>query len=82
MSLETTLEALKKYGVKAVLVIWILRSETRLNVVEDKLYNCYATMNFVNANHRKTAETRIEYFAILPNEVNLRNTKRHTQARG
>lgn len=80
MTLETTLEALKKYGATAVLVLWVLRQEARLGTVEDKLYNCYATMNFANAHHRKTAETRVEYFAILPNEVNIRNTKRHTQA--
>lgn len=80
MTLETTLEALKKYGAMAVLVLWVLRQEARLGTVEDKLYNCYATMNYVNASHRKTAETRIEYFAILPNEVNLRNTKRHLKA--
>ena len=81
MTLETTLEALKKYGATAVLVLWVLRQEARLGTVEDKLYNCYATMNIVNASHGKTAENKTEVYAILPHEINVkRDTKRHTQA--
>ena len=80
MNLDNILEAFKKYGVTAVLALWILRQEARLGMVEDKLYNCYATMNIVNASGNKTAETRIEHFAILPNEVNIRNTKRYLKA--
>lgn len=76
MTLETTLEALKKYGATAVLVLWVLRQEARLNTVEDKLYNCYATMNILNAHERKTAESKTEIYAILPNEVSV---KRHTK---
>lgn len=81
MTLETTLEALKKYGATAVLVLWVLRQEARLGTVEDKLYNCYATMNYVNASHRKTAESKTEVYAILPHEINVkRDTKRYTEA--
>lgn len=81
MSLDTILEAFKKYGVTAVLALWILRQEARLGMVEDKLYNCYATMQIMNASNRKTAETRIEYFAILPNDITIkRDTKRHFKA--
>lgn len=81
MSLETTLEALKKYGATAVLVLWVLRQEARLGMVEDKLYNCYATMNILKAGDRKTAESKYEIYAILPHEINVkRDTKRHLKA--
>lgn len=78
MSLENILEAFKKYGVTAVLALWILRQEARLNTVEDKLYNCYATMNLLNAHERKTAENKTHIYAILPNEISVkRDTKRY-----
>jgi soluble lytic murein transglycosylase-like protein len=81
VSLDNILEALKKYGVKAVLVLWILRSETRLNVVEDKLYNCYATMQIMSATERRTAENKNETYAILPTCINVkRDSKRYFKA--
>lgn len=81
MSLDVILEAFKKYGVTAVLALWILRQEARLGMVEDKLYNCYATMQIMNASDRKTAESKHEIYAILPHEINIkRNTKRYFKA--
>ena len=76
MALDAILEAFKKYGATAVLALWILRQEARLNTVEDKLYNCYATMQIMTAHERKTAESKTEFYAILPNEVSV---KRHTK---
>ena len=77
MSLETTLEALKKYGASAVLVLWVLRQEARLGTVEDKLYNCYATMQVVNASTHKKADANTNY-AILPDRINVkRDIKRY-----
>ena len=78
MSLDSILEAFKKYGVTAVLALWILRQESRLNMVEDKLYNCYATMNLLNAHDRKTVKAKFETYAILPNGVDVkRDIKRY-----
>jgi hypothetical protein len=79
VTLESILESLKKYGVKAVLVIWILRAEARLNVVEDKLWNCYTSMQMMTA-HR-TAQTKTEWYAILPHHIDVKkDIKRYTTA--
>ena len=69
MNLETTLDAIKKHGITAIIVLLYLRNEARLNVVEDKLYNCYA-MNIMS--HRKTAEVKPHTYAILPNEISVK----------
>lgn len=74
MNLDSILESFKKYGVTAVLALWILRQETRLNTVEDKLYNCYTTMQVLTAKKNVVAHT--ELIAIIPHDI---YTKRHIQ---
>jgi hypothetical protein len=41
MSLETTLKAIKDYGITGVLVVWLFITNNRLSVVENKLFDCY-----------------------------------------
>jgi len=79
MNLESILEALKKYGATAVLVLWVLRQEARLNTVEDKLYNCYTTMQVLTARKHTIAHT--ELIAIIPHDIYTeRHIKRYVKA--
>ena len=41
MNLETTLKAIKDYGITGVLVAWLFITNNRLSVVENKLFDCY-----------------------------------------
>ena len=74
MNLETILKLFKDYGVTAVLFLWILRNEARINVVEDKLYNCYTTMHILTADDSVKEETKL--IAIIPHDI---YTKKHIQ---
>ena len=49
MNLETTLKAVKDYGVTGVLVVWLFMTNNRLSIVEDKLYTCYQTLHTSNS---------------------------------
>ena len=72
MSIEQILKLFKDYGVTAVLFLWILRNEARINVVEDKLYNCYTTMHMMNAKSEIKEHTKL--IAIIPHDI---YTKKH-----
>jgi len=58
MSLETTLKAIKDYGITGVLVVWLFITNNRLSVVENKLFDCYMTK------HAKVKTT--ENFVLIP----------------
>jgi len=65
MSLETTLKAIKDYGITGVLVVWLFITNNRLSVVENKLFDCYMTKHA----EVKTTENFIlipEFLAIIP----------------
>jgi len=77
MDLTQILDAIKKHGITAIIVILYIRNESRLNVVEDKLYNCY-TMRVINSSARKEAYVKEQNVGILPDT--RKRTKRHIQA--
>ena len=81
MTFDSILEGVKKYGATAVLVLWVLRQEARLNMVEDKLYNCYTSMQLLSASKRQHAEVKLGFYAILPNDIyTKRDIKRYVTA--
>jgi len=79
MSLETTtlIDYAKKQGWNIGFIIVILWQNSRLEKVEEKLFNCYTARQI---SHQKQVTQNTEYFAILPNEVTIRNTKRYSKA--
>lgn len=65
MSLETTLKAIKDYGITGVLVAWLFITNNRLSIVENKLFDCYMTKHASVG----TSENMLlipEFLAILP----------------
>jgi hypothetical protein len=65
----TTLEALNKYGIPAGMAIAIVWFNNRLNVVEERLYDCYEQRVFTSApvSHRKHVEKDF-VFAVIPSD--------------
>ena len=65
MNLETTLKAIKDYGITGVLVVWLFMTNNRLTIVEGKLFDCYMTKH----SSAETTENVLlipEFLAILP----------------
>lgn len=65
MNLETTLKAIKDYGITGVLVVWLFITNNRLTIVEGKLFDCYMTKHA----SVETIENVLlipEFLAILP----------------
>jgi hypothetical protein len=65
MSLETTLKAIKDYGITGVLVVWLFITNNRLTIVEGKLFDCYMTKHA----SLETSENVLlipEFLAIIP----------------
>ena len=65
MNLETTLKAIKDYGITGVLVVWLFITNNRLTIVEGKLFDCYMTKH---ASARTTENVLLipEFLAIIP----------------
>ena len=64
MNLETTLKAIKDYGVTGVLVVWLFMTNNRLSIVEAKLFDCYMTKH-ASAQHQHDLHLVPEFIAIL-----------------
>jgi len=65
MNLETTLKAIKDYGITGVLVVWLFITNNRLTIVEGKLFDCYMTKHA----SLSTSENVLlipEFLAIIP----------------
>jgi len=65
MNLETTLKAIKDYGITGVLVVWLFITNNRLTIVEGKLFDCYMTKHA----SLETSENVLlipEFLAIIP----------------
>jgi hypothetical protein len=65
MSLETTLKAIKDYGITGVLVVWLFMTNNRLSIVEQKLFDCYMTKH-VSVGTTENVLLISEFLAILP----------------
>jgi hypothetical protein len=65
MSLETTLKAIKDYGITGVLVVWLFMTNNRLSIVENKLFDCYMTKHS-SVNTTENVYMIPEFIAILP----------------
>ena len=65
MSLDTTLKAIKDYGITGVLVVWLFMTNNRLTVVEGKLFDCYMTKR-VSVGTTENVLLIPEFLAILP----------------
>ncbi len=74
MNLDSILEAIKKHGMSAVFFVILWFKNERLEKVEDKLYNCYTTMQVLSAKKQLISHT--EFIAIIPHDI---YTKRHIQ---
>jgi hypothetical protein len=65
MNLETTLKAIKDYGITGVLVAWLFITNNRLSIVENKLFDCYMTKH----SSAQTTENVLlipQFLAIIP----------------
>jgi len=65
MNLETTLKAIKDYGITGVLVVWLFITNNRLTIVEGKLFDCYMTKHA----SLETSENVLlipEFLAVIP----------------
>ena len=65
MNLETTLKAIKDYGITGVLVVWLFMTNNRLTIVEGKLFDCYMTKH-ASAQTSENVLLIPEFLAILP----------------
>ena len=65
MNLETTLKAIKDYGITGVLVAWLFITNNRLSIVENKLFDCYMTKHS-SAQTTENVYMIPELLAILP----------------
>jgi len=65
MSLETTLKAIKDYGITGVLVVWLFITNNRLSVVENKLFDCYMTRH-AKINTTESIHIIPQLIAIIP----------------
>ena len=65
MNLETTLKAIKDYGITGVLVVWLFMTNNRLTIVEGKLFDCYMTKH-ATAQTKENVLLIPEFLAILP----------------
>ena len=65
MNLETTLKAIKDYGITGVLVVWLFMTNNRLTIVEGKLFDCYMTKH-ASAETTENVLLIPEFLAILP----------------
>ena len=67
---------IKKYGVTGVLALWLWHTDSRLNKVEDALYDCYKEQSFKKASNTRIGLSERSY-AILPNDkkYNKRNAE-------
>jgi hypothetical protein len=66
--LEIT-ETIKKHGALGMTVIALIWMNTRLNSVEDKLYNCLsANQEIRQASTHSKVEIKEKLIAILPND--------------
>ena len=65
MNLETTLKAIKDYGITGVLVVWLFITNNRLTIVEGKLFDCYMT-NHASVGTSENVLLIPEFLAILP----------------
>jgi hypothetical protein len=65
----SALEAINKYGIPAGMAIAIVWFNNRLNVVEERLYDCYEQRVFTSApiSHKKQVEKNF-VFAIIPSD--------------
>ena len=65
MNLETTLKAIKDYGITGVLVVWLFMTNNRLTIVEGKLFDCYMTKH-ASVGTSENVLLIPEFLAILP----------------
>lgn len=65
MNLETTLKAIKDYGITGVLVVWLFITNNRLTIVEGKLFDCYMTKH-ASVDTSENVLLIPEFLAILP----------------
>lgn len=74
-------ELIKKHGVSAVMFLGLFWMNSRLENVENKLYSCWEAKAAIQRGVGKnTLHKQPIYFAILSNEITLRDTKRHSEA--
>lgn len=60
--MKEALELIKKHGATAVLVLWLWHTHTRVQNLEEKLYNCLERERYQNI-YKKPEE------AILPKKI-------------
>jgi hypothetical protein len=80
MELGSTLEAIKKYGVNALMAVALIWMNSRVDKVESKLYECYDDQkdlyirsNLVRNNNRhNNSFTKPILIAVLPSSNNSR----------
>lgn len=60
--MKEALELIKKHGATAVLVLWLWHTHTRVQNLEEKLYNCLERERYQNI-YKKPEE------AVLPKKI-------------
>lgn len=70
--MEQVLKLLEKYGITAAMAIVILWMNSRLTLIEEKLYQCYE-MRIMNADESTKHNTKL--LAILPPEIRIKNER-------
>ena len=74
-------ELVKKQGLNAVCFILLFWMNSRLENVENKLYSCWeAKADIIRQVSDHKQNKRTIYYAIIPHEVTIRDTKRHIKA--
>jgi hypothetical protein len=61
-----TLELIKQHGVKAVLLLWLLHMNTRVNTLETALQHCYELRIEKGHAHLPSTKDKDRVLAIVP----------------
>ena len=65
----SALDAINKYGIPAGMAIAIVWFNNRLNIVEDRLYDCYEQQYFKSAPTSDKRQIEKDFvFAIIPSD--------------
>lgn len=63
------LNAIKKHGALGVLAMWLWFTNTRVEKLEAKLYDCYEQQAISNSVSMPLQKDEIEIIAVLPKEL-------------
>jgi len=71
--MEYSLKLIKEYGITAVFAFALVWQNTKINKVEQMLYDCYEARILTSATSDSTVNTGFRLVAVLPNGITIKN---------